>query len=447
MGSQVSKRYRKKNLVNFLFCLVLIVFVQVLSKIANKHVSHHVTPEMYPLLGSCLLEAIFSVLDSVASSLDVVGAWTDAYWYLAETLMVEEDRIIDNMMLQPNGWIGFKSFVVRKRIESESIVSVYLTPEDNQLPLPLFQPGQYITLKITMPNGSVTHRNYSLSDSPGKGYYRISVKRVVGGEVSQYVHDVLRSGDKVPISVPSGTFTLAKYLNTRLRNRKLLENKNYQMPLVLISAGIGCTPFVSMLGSIFDPSPDFADAAKSAMKPGSDALGSENDPKVNGTEELKVNGVESTNHLDKKDCAGLPAPWDPMSTAAVLTESARLATSIPIIYLRAVKNRRHDAFFSQVSQFSSVDTGCKVVNVYSQPRPVVDVRGKDFQESGHINEHTLKILIPDPKNTVFYICGPDHFTRTQYYNIVSIGGQAQNIFYERFAPGGFNEQLTSKPSF
>lgn len=47
-------------------------------------------------------------------------------------------------------------------------------------PLPEFQAGQYISLKVRIPDSEYTHiRQYSLSDMPGKDYYRISVKKMV----------------------------------------------------------------------------------------------------------------------------------------------------------------------------------------------------------------------------------------------------------------------------
>lgn len=422
-------------------------FEEVLRKIAHKHVSHHVTPDMYPLLGSCLLEAIFSVLDGVAANMDVVDAWTDAYWFLAETLMMEEDRIIDDMMQSgPGAWIGFKPFVVRKQIESESICSVYLTPEDDSLPLPMFQPGQYITLRIALPNGSVTHRNYSLSDAPGKKHFRISVKRVPGGEVSSFIHDVLRSGDRLSVSVPCGTFTLSKYFCLRDRNRFLLKDKDYKMPLVFISAGIGNTPFISMLNSIYEPSfashEVFVESCPHAAPTATTDRGSSTtsvDVPTQATVGESIVPVDGT-------VSELAPMQGSMRTDDVLKLSAELSESLPILYFHAAKNKRHDAFYSHARDLHKKNHGCKVITVYSQPRAVVDIPGRDFQSHGHIDESLLRAYIANPRDTVFYICGPDHFTRAQYINILAIGGLTENILYERFAPGGFSDQLTSKSS-
>lgn len=56
-------------------------------------------------------------------------------------------------------------------------------------------------------------RNYTLSDSPGKGYFRITVKREDQGSVSRYLHDQMQESDIIEISKPSGDFSLMKGIN------------------------------------------------------------------------------------------------------------------------------------------------------------------------------------------------------------------------------------------
>jgi len=79
---------------------------------------------------------------------------------------------------QTGGWAEFKPFrVVRKVQESDVITSFYLTPQDGRA-VAAFEPGQYVSVNVNIPGEPNTHiRQYSLSDAPGKPYYRISVKR------------------------------------------------------------------------------------------------------------------------------------------------------------------------------------------------------------------------------------------------------------------------------
>src|SRR5690606_32485230 len=115
----------------------------------------------------------------------------------------------------PGGWNGFREFVVARKVpESEIVTSFYLRPADGG-PLPSYLPGQYITVRIAHPRTPTSPRNYSLSDQPGQGYYRISVKRegrliedAPDGLISTYLHEDVQPGDQVEIGPPCGEFTI-----------------------------------------------------------------------------------------------------------------------------------------------------------------------------------------------------------------------------------------------
>ena len=76
-------------------------------------------------------------------------------------------------------------------------------------------------------------RTYSLSMVPNENMYRISVKKIENGLISSYLHDNLEIGDIIEAMEPAGVFTIKESSKNR--------------PLVLISAGIGITPLLSML--------------------------------------------------------------------------------------------------------------------------------------------------------------------------------------------------------
>ncbi|WP_337239753.1 FAD-binding oxidoreductase, partial [Vibrio cholerae] len=78
-------------------------------------------------------------------------------------------------------------------------------------------------------------RQYSLSSAVQENTYRISVKREEGGKVSNYLHDSLNIGEKVQLAAPAGDFFM---------------DAEPQTPVVLISAGVGLTPTLSMLESL-----------------------------------------------------------------------------------------------------------------------------------------------------------------------------------------------------
>lgn len=199
------------------------------SLIVQKHVSLNILPEHYPIVGECLLAAIKEVLGDAASD-EVLGAWGAAYGQLADILIgAEEERYRQNEQ-KKGGWRGERSFIVqRKEQESEVITSFYLTPSDGG-PLVDFIPGQFTCIVLDI-YGKSLRRNYSLSDRPGQGHYRISVKRETQGEVSRFLHDRVQVGDEVHLTAPSGNFIL----------------NQQQRPLVLLTGGVGITPAISML--------------------------------------------------------------------------------------------------------------------------------------------------------------------------------------------------------
>lgn len=209
------------------------------SKIVNKHVALQILPEHYPIVGSCLLRAIREVLGSEIATDAVIEAWAAAYGQLADILINAEEQAYRANADAAGGWRGARWFrLARKVAESEEITSLHLQPEDGGALLD-FQPGQYIGLRLTL-DGQEMRRNYSLSALGNGREYRISVKREVGGKVSNYLHDQLQVGDRLELFPPAGDFVLRP--STR--------------PLVLISAGVGITPALSMLEAARDSGRD-----------------------------------------------------------------------------------------------------------------------------------------------------------------------------------------------
>jgi len=145
----------------------------------------------------------------------------------------------------PGGWEGYRTFVVDRKVpESETITSFYLVPEDGG-PLRSFNPGQFLTFRLDIPGQSkpIT-RTYTISDRPDTGYYRVSIKRETPtahrpdappGLSSNYFHDHVQPGAKLCVKAPRGEFWLDPGDDT---------------PVVLVSAGVGLTPMISMLNGI-----------------------------------------------------------------------------------------------------------------------------------------------------------------------------------------------------
>ncbi|UXJ50279.1 NO-inducible flavohemoprotein [Pseudomonas citronellolis] len=200
------------------------------SQIVQKHVSLQVLPEHYPIVGGCLLRAIREVLGAEIATDAVLEAWAAAYGQLANLLINAEEEVYATAERAEGGWRGGRAFrVARKVKESEEITSFYLQPTDGKAIVD-FQPGQYIGLRLFI-DGEEVRRNYSLSTIPNGREYRISVKREPGGRVSNYLHDQVAEGDEIELLIPAGDFVLS----------------NSDKPLVLIGAGVGVTPLMTML--------------------------------------------------------------------------------------------------------------------------------------------------------------------------------------------------------
>lgn len=212
-------------------------------QVAHKHRSLGIVPEQYTIVGTYLLKAIKDVLGDAATD-EILTAWSDAYQVIADAFIGIEQDMYNEASNQTGGWDGFRTFLVAKKVkESEVITSFYLTPEDGKS-ISSYQPGQYISIKIQPEEQNFTQiRQYTLSDAPGKPYYRISVKRESGelerpdGVISNYLHDHITEGSVVELSAPAGDFTL---------------NMEDSRPVVLVSGGVGLTPMISMLNTLIE---------------------------------------------------------------------------------------------------------------------------------------------------------------------------------------------------
>ncbi len=216
--------------------------------IAQKHVSLMIKPEHYPIVGANLLASIREVLGDGATD-DVVNAWAEAYGFLADILIGREAQIYKENAQAPHGWEGFSNFrVTKKEKESDNVTSFYIAPADGSA-VPSFKPGQYITVRVPTPCGHSTMRNYSLSDKPGQDCFRISVKREAGakgdtpkGFVSNFLHDQVEEGAVIEVGPPCGEF----FIDLEARHDR---------PLVLLAAGIGITPIMSIAKAALEAMP------------------------------------------------------------------------------------------------------------------------------------------------------------------------------------------------
>ncbi|MFB7140971.1 NO-inducible flavohemoprotein [Gottfriedia sp. NPDC056225] len=232
--------------------------IPVVKQIAQKHRSLLVKAEHYPIVGQHLLGAIKEVLGDAATE-EILGAWGEAYGIIAQVFIDIEKEMYNEAATQEGGWSEFKEFTVINKVEeSDVITSFHLKPKDGSS-VPTFLSGQYITVRSQIPGEEyLSNRQYSLSDAPGKEYFRISVKREAEenqplGKFSNYLHNQVNVGDTLELTAPAGDFTI----NT--------ENAS---DVVFLSGGVGITPLISMAKSIAASQPNLQVSFISASRNG-----------------------------------------------------------------------------------------------------------------------------------------------------------------------------------
>jgi len=211
----------------------------VVKRIVHKHVSIGIRAEHYPIVGLYLLESIAATLGDAATPA-LLNAWKEAYTSLAKLLIAAEAELYSTAGIEPGETRPMRVTEVAR--ESANVVSIRFEPADGK-PLPNFHPGQYVSVAVDLPEGRHQLRQYSLSDKPGIGSFRISVKREEGnpaGEISHWLHANVQLGSILQVSHPFGEFT---------------PDTKGNGPILLLSAGVGITPMVSTLKRIADVNP------------------------------------------------------------------------------------------------------------------------------------------------------------------------------------------------
>lgn len=210
-----------------------------MSRISNKHASLGITEDQYAIVYEHLFAAIAEVLGEAATA-EVVDAWTEVYWDMADALVRAENVLYDHFEVTP-GDVWRELVVISRVQESPTTISLELAREDGA-PLPEAQPGQYLSLQVTLPDGAAQIRQYSLTKTSNRASWAVTIKAEPGraesgvpaGEVSNFIHDNIFEADTLRCSLPYGDLVV----------------EESDDPLLLVSAGIGCTPIIGALNHL-----------------------------------------------------------------------------------------------------------------------------------------------------------------------------------------------------
>jgi ferredoxin-NADP reductase/MOSC domain-containing protein YiiM/ferredoxin len=242
---------------------------------------------------------------------------------------------------------GFRPLkIARMEHESSSVISLVLEPVDGRaLTVPL--PGQFVVLRLR-PNAEASPilRSYSLSAMPDANRYRVTIKKEPNGTASAYVSTQLHTGDVLDASAPRGAFTL----------------RPGDLPVVLLSAGVGVTPVMAMLHAL---------AAQSSVR--------------------------------------------------------------QIWWIYGARNRMDHPFAREARDLLARLPHARSYIQYSRP-DVTDKLGSDFDAAGHLTAAALERL-GVPRESDFYLCGPQAFLEDLTSGLASWGVAADCIHTEVFGSG------------
>ena len=302
------------------------------------------------------------------------------------------------LLEEAGDWNFWRQFRISQKIrESSEIISFHLTPLDGK-PLPSYLPGKYISIRISVPE---THylqaRQYSLSDAPHPDHYRISVKneqildiddpnaKANSSHIPNILHSEKHIGDLIEVSHPAGEF----FLDTR-------QQDSSDVPVVLISAGVGLTPDLSIFNTLI--------AEDSRRKISWQAI-----------------FLIPSSHLFT------PIGSTP-SKGNADSECARVHGS---------RNTRVQAFRDHIRE-SAITHDNVQCHVFIKEPKENDMEVVDYQFTGRMSLNKLDAdhdLFTHDSRTEYYICGPEKFMAEMEKYLEGQGVEGSRIKIEMFGTG------------
>src|SRR5262245_12952718 len=99
--------------------------------------------------------------------------------------------------------------------------------------------GQHVDVRLTAEDGYQAQRSYSIASPPEDSHLMLTIERIEDGEVSPYLTDELRVGDRIELRGPIGGYFV---WNAR-------DEKNDDSAVFLVAGGSGIVPLMAMIRS------------------------------------------------------------------------------------------------------------------------------------------------------------------------------------------------------
>jgi len=93
--------------------------------------------------------------------------------------------------------------------------------------------GQHVDIRLTAEDGYQAERSYSIASAPNEMRLELTVERLGDGEVSPYLTDVLRPGDRIELRGPIGGY--------------FVWEPAVDGPVLLVGGGSGVVPLMAMI--------------------------------------------------------------------------------------------------------------------------------------------------------------------------------------------------------
>jgi ferredoxin-NADP reductase len=129
----------------------------------------------------------------------------------------------------PGRLTGLHTTVTSKRRETERTVTLALESPD----WPGHLAGQHVDVRLTAEDGYQAERSYSIASAPASGALELTVEEIADGEVSPYLTEELRAGDRLELRGPIGGY--------------FTWRDGEGGPLLLVAGGSGVVPLMSIL--------------------------------------------------------------------------------------------------------------------------------------------------------------------------------------------------------